>query len=314
LVSTMPDEELEKAIALIKAGNIDQGGKILVSLLKQNQQIERAWAWLYVYVKTDDQRIYCLKKVLELNPNHEKAKTALARLTKQQTFQLEPSPSAQENKLIAPKDTAEPTAKQKRRRKPKPKPEIQESEPTVEKSTKSAEPHVFKIENYKVVFTKPGENLFAKDKRTPNDFPEIDSGMYYGTKLVIGGVSITSFDYPNCVEEGRTLHKSQCYFCEFFSVSDCPIRRDPTILRDVIALYSQNRSYWQEYQERRDEIIDAIYSELKAHGRPLHYEILTKIVCDRYPKLKLNSRKIVHIMGWHTGKFECIGEGVYKAK
>lgn len=293
----MSDEELEKAIALIKAGNIDQGGKILVSLLKQNQQIERAWAWSFACVKTDDQRIYCLKKVLELNPGHTKAKAALT--------ELESKLNAKPEKVVVEQ------VKLKRRRKPKPAPMEQEHKPRPKKTPKPDEPHVFNPNNYNIIFTKPGENLFAKDKRA--HFPEIESGMY-GYKLVIGAIAITPFDYPECVEIGHILKKSKCYFCDFFSYADCPFRHDLYILHETQILFAQRRRYWQEDNERRHNIIDAIYKELKDHGRPLHYEVLTKIILDRYPRLRLNPQKILRFMGRHSEKFEWVDIGVYKAK
>ncbi len=308
----MVDNALEQVVSFIKAGNTEQGGKILVSLLKENQRLERAWAWLYACVKTDDQRIYCLKKVIELNPQHDRAKAALEKLMGQQNSQKDATSIATEEIKTqqAPKDNQpqEPTAKVKGR------------SPLPKKSTNAdreriANKNKIKVEFVKptIIFNKPDDLPYSFERPTPADLPDIESAMF-GTRLMIGGISITAHDYPRCIEAGRTLHKSQCHICEFFAESDCPIRRDPTLVRETQTLFAQNKRYLQEYQDRRDAVLDAIYHELKAHGRPLHYEVLAKIMRDRHPELRLNAKKLVHYMGWHPEKFEWVEKGVYKAK
>jgi hypothetical protein len=131
---------------------------------------------------------------------------------------------------------------------------------------------------------------------------------------LIGGIPITSFDYPQCVEIHRIPHKSECHNCEFFAIRDCPIQRNPMILKDVITLFAHNKRYVEEYEERRQIIIETIFTELKEHGRPLHYEVVSRILHDRHPNLKLNSLKVLHLMRWHPEKFEWVDKGVYKAK
>lgn len=146
-----------------------------------------------------------------------------------------------------------------------------------------------------------------------SDFPEISSGMF-GSRFIIGGISITPIDCPSCFEVGYTLNSSQCHFCEFYAQSDCPFRHDPTILHDAFILFGQNKRYWQIYQERREARLEAIYSELKGHGRPLHFEVLTRIIRDRYPHMHLNSRMIVHYLGRHPEMFEWVDRGVFRAR
>ena len=89
---------------------------------------------------------------------------------------------------------------------------------------------------------------------------------------------------------------------------------DPTILSETKALFARRKRYWLTNYERRQALIDAIYDELKAHGRSLHYEVLTKIVRDRYPKLKIKSGSVLRLMSSAPEKFEWIDRGVYKAK
>jgi hypothetical protein len=309
----MTDDPLEHAVNLIKSGDIDQGGKILASLLKENQKLERAWVWLYPCVKTDEQRIYCLKKVIELNPDHEKAKLALEKLIEQQI-----RPISSETKSPEPKiqNVAEPKIEQKPEKETKRK--IKREPFFQHKSKKMAKGRAFepiKVAFIKptIIFNKPDENPYAKTKYASSDFPDIDTSMF-GNSLAIGGIHINAHDYPECISAGYPFPKSQCHICEFFTASDCPIQRDPTILREVRVFFAQNVRNWQEDRDRRDAKIDAIYSELKAHGRPLHYEVVAKIMKDRYPKLRLNANMILHLMGRHPEKFEWVDIGVYKAK
>lgn len=304
---------LDRAIKLIEAGDTEQGGKILSDLLKENQDNENAWVWLHICVKLNDQKIFCLQKVLELNPNHPKAKAKLAKLIEQQNSIREPEPvTTKTNKISLPLDVIKPFAEKNRRRKTKSEPETTELEAISEESVKPNEPHEFNPNIYNVIFTKSGENLFAKENRKLNNFPEIDSGMY-GSKLVIGGVSITSYDYPKCVEVG-VIRRSQCLKCDFFSVSDCPIRRDSSILHDAKTIFRQNKRYQKENRERRDAAVDTIFNELKSHGRPLHYEVLAQIIRDRHPRLRLTPTMILRFMSWHPDKFEWVDTGVYRAK
>jgi len=311
----MTDNALEQAISLIKAGDFDQGGKILISLLKEDLTLEDAWWWLRYCVKTDDQQIYCLKKVLSLNPDHAGAKVGLEALLKRQTPQ---QPTQSEIVETTTQSDLEQVVKPKKKKKENKKVDEIGDSPKGTDETKKTE--ISKSERIrvafikpKVIFNKPGENPYSTKGMMPTDLPEVEGAMF-GTRLTIGGISITPHDYPRCIEAGRTLHKSQCHICEFFSVSDCPIRRDPTILREARTLFVQNKRYRQEKIEQHDAIIETIYNELREHGRPLHYEVLAKIIHDRHPRIKLTAWGIAKIMGNHPGKFEWVDTGVYRAR
>lgn len=298
----MSDELLEEAIRLIKQGQVEGGGKILANLLNKNARLQRAWAWMYACVKTDEQRIQCLKKVLEINPNNAKAKVVLLELEDRQTSTLSvidviPTETKELNNELEPKaGQAELVTK---------------VDP--EEFAESTEHHVFNPKNYHTISIKPDDNPFSKKRVIFTGLPEIESGMYSNT-LVIGGIALTPDDHPKCIEAGHKAGTSQCYICEFFSEVDCPIRRDPTILGEVRTLFSQNKRYWQEIRERQLAVIDAVYSELKMHGRPLHYEVLTSIMQDRHPKLRLSASNVLSLMKWHPEKFEKVEIGVYQAK
>ena len=76
-------EELKQAIQLIKSGEKEAGKNLLIRLVKNDPKNENAWLWLSS-VTNGEQRIYCLKKVLEINPQNEKTQAYLKQLTSQE--------------------------------------------------------------------------------------------------------------------------------------------------------------------------------------------------------------------------------------
>lgn len=74
-------ELLKQAIDLIKAGDKDAGGKILVTIVKQEPTNELAWLWLSVCVKTNKDKRYCLKQALKINPSNSQAIKALQKIS-----------------------------------------------------------------------------------------------------------------------------------------------------------------------------------------------------------------------------------------
>lgn len=371
----MGDEFLEYAINLVKNGNFKRAENILLGLLSQDKKNEDAWWWLHFCVKTDMQKVDCLQKILDINPENKGATLALAWLTAG-TIEIQSDQDGEESLISLDKDTAleklediqktqsdqnhkgplvstnkdatserlmdiqetqprrnEPERNNKERldlpdkdysiKRPaniqatqsgrnQPKQNNEDSFVLPDKNSISKEPHVFNIKIYKSVFPTLGKDIFVSSTKPLADFPEVESAMY-GTRLFIGGVSFSPFDYPKCVETEH-VHQSQCQTCEFFAKSDCPILNNSSLLHEVKILFALRKRDWQESRDRRDVVIDNIYSELKGHGRPLHYEIVSQIINDRYPKLKLSSWTILKIMTAHPEKFESTDRGVYKAK
>jgi hypothetical protein len=300
----MTTHDLDQAIGLIKTGEIELGGEILVRLLQQDPDNEIAWEWLHLCARTDEQSIYCLNKVLELNPDNQRARTALEKLSPQPESQSGSTyRKTRKDKLVGK------TKPQKKSDSP-PKDESQAlSENSPPSKPRQNRPEVEPTR----ILVRRGENLYDDSLSWLDELPEFDSAMF-GNHLSIGGVTISPYDYPECVEYGHPLPKSRCHICEFFSEKDCPIRRDQTIIEEVHTLYAQRKRYWQEYHKRSDSIAGAIYTELKDHGRPLHYELLAQIMQDRYPHLKLTPKRVLHIMRLNPNKFRWVDNGVYKAK
>ena len=74
------ETELKQAIDLIKAGSKQDALPILKTILKSDKDNERAWLWMTACANNVADRRYCLEQVLRINPNHEKAKAALAKM------------------------------------------------------------------------------------------------------------------------------------------------------------------------------------------------------------------------------------------
>ena len=81
--------ELEQAITAIKAGDTENGRKLLLGVLKVDQNNENAWLWMTKVVRSDSDRIKCLQRILQINPDNEAAKHGL-KLIEQKQGNLKP--------------------------------------------------------------------------------------------------------------------------------------------------------------------------------------------------------------------------------
>ena len=120
------------------------------------------------------------------------------------------------------------------------------------------------------------------EKRTTVGLPDVEAGMY-GNRFSIGDLVITPFDYPDCIEDGHLLNDQIVT-----SVSSLDMM---IVQYDMIQIYClmfthflQDRNdIWVVSDERRQSMVEAVYTELKGHGRPLHYDMLAKrIVKGQY--------------------------------
>lgn len=72
---------LQQAAKLYKNGEKRQAAKILSNLLKKEPDNASAWYGLALCLDDTDRKKYCLHKILDLNPDHEKAQQALNIIT-----------------------------------------------------------------------------------------------------------------------------------------------------------------------------------------------------------------------------------------
>ena len=71
---------LNKSIAAYKTDDITTASKLLAQVIKQDPNNERAWLWLSGIVSSDAERLFCIKRLLAINPENEIAKHGLTLL------------------------------------------------------------------------------------------------------------------------------------------------------------------------------------------------------------------------------------------
>ncbi len=71
---------LQQGIAAARAGQQAQARQLLQEAVKRDPRSEAAWLWLSSVAKDNQERIFCLKQLLAINPNNENAIKGLAQL------------------------------------------------------------------------------------------------------------------------------------------------------------------------------------------------------------------------------------------
>lgn len=72
--------KLQKAVAAIKAGDKQVGEQLVRDILATEPDNEAAWLWLATVVNSRNEKIRCLVRVLEINPDNDTAQQGVARL------------------------------------------------------------------------------------------------------------------------------------------------------------------------------------------------------------------------------------------
>ena len=89
---------IQQGVNVFKAGDSDTARKLLTEAVKQFPDDERAWGWMYNVSTTDEERISCLKQIIRINPQNEKANELLKEL-------LSTNPHLENTQLHNPGDT-----------------------------------------------------------------------------------------------------------------------------------------------------------------------------------------------------------------
>lgn len=93
LLPMSSDTKLSQAISLIKQGHKAEARHILTEIVETDTDNEIAWLWLSAAVDNNEDRITCLRNVLTINPENEKARKRLINL-QAATPEIEPSYTA----------------------------------------------------------------------------------------------------------------------------------------------------------------------------------------------------------------------------
>jgi twitching motility two-component system response regulator PilG len=76
-VATGSAELVQQAVSAAKIGNTAEARRLLVQLTQAEPDNETAWLWLSGVAESPQEALFCLDKVLELNPANERAKANL---------------------------------------------------------------------------------------------------------------------------------------------------------------------------------------------------------------------------------------------
>ena len=83
---------LQQGIAAARAGQQAQARQLLQEAVKRDPKSKAAWLWLSSVAKDNQERIFCLKQLLALDPNDENAIKGLKQLGVQVTAGAPPAP------------------------------------------------------------------------------------------------------------------------------------------------------------------------------------------------------------------------------
>src|SRR5947209_4680450 len=83
---------LQQGIAAARAGQQTQARQLLQEAVKRDPKSKAAWLWLSSVAKDNQERIFCLKQLLALDPNDDNAIKGLKQLGVQVTAGAPPAP------------------------------------------------------------------------------------------------------------------------------------------------------------------------------------------------------------------------------
>ena len=99
-------ETIRHITTLIRTGRIEDARPLLARLLQHNPQSEEGWLLLSMTVRGREKQIDCLHQVLRINPDHQLAKSRLAKLTRPPTTVPPPTVTAPPPSQVPPGSTA----------------------------------------------------------------------------------------------------------------------------------------------------------------------------------------------------------------
>lgn len=73
-------DRLSEAIAAIRWGDRIRAREMVYAILKDEPRNLTAWSWACEIASTHEERVYCLKQILEIDPSHKVARRYLAQL------------------------------------------------------------------------------------------------------------------------------------------------------------------------------------------------------------------------------------------
>jgi tetratricopeptide (TPR) repeat protein len=87
---------LQQGIAAARGGQADMARQLFRQAARLEPRNEAAWQWLITVAEDNNERSFCLKQLLTINPQNERAREALQRLSVEQPGQPAAAPAAQQ--------------------------------------------------------------------------------------------------------------------------------------------------------------------------------------------------------------------------
>lgn len=326
----MVSDDISRAKKYIDNGQVKRAERVLNHFLKQNPTSEAALLLLAYCVTSNNQKTLYLRRVLEINPRNSSAIQDLKRLS---SFQGSDNnlvmADEKDSKKTKRAKKVEPTFEPKKeklksgRRKSKKEEAATEFVEAAKNTSKVEKPRKKKETKPKeketvspppeYVRKSPEDNFFYGYREGIDVSSRLETGMF-GKTIVVDGIRISQYDGPPCFYLKKKQIYLQCNSCTFFSPHNCLLRYDEFLLDDIRRFTEIREERAEAIEKRRRIITRTIQKELKAHGRPLHYSVIAKIIMSRYPKFRLNARGIFHYLLRHPELFEKVDSGVYRAK
>ena len=144
VVCNKAEDILNQAIGLIKKGQKKTAGSLLASIVETNPKNDMAWFYLSSCVELPDQKEYCFKRALEINPDNQQAQKGLI------SGDIIPGNSNEKNRKAISTDKAHPISTARKIEKEivpseshshDPKPELVKAQPL---EVAQAKPHLAK--------------------------------------------------------------------------------------------------------------------------------------------------------------------------
>lgn len=328
----MISDDINTALRYIKSGDYPKAHSTLKRVINHDPLNERAWLLLAICVETNDEKIDCLEKALEIDPRSYLIRNfigqieSIGRITRRvesliigivegEAIILE---RGSNNNPTTETDSAKPTTKFHRKSEAKyfPKPNW------MNYRTRLSHRARYKIERFvpiKVEYRSPqvitinqGHDFFFGFKQGMNQSSRNNTGVF-GKTIIIDGVYVFPYSGPECIRVGRNRYDHDCEECEFFSPIDCILRYDEFLADDLNRLTAIQQIRNAIKIKKRLRVANIIHKELRAHGRPLHYTYIADIIRTHYPKLKISTHGVYVTIRWHPELFERVDKGVYRA-
>jgi hypothetical protein len=101
-------DKLAQAIEMIKAGQKNDGLRLLIEIVKEDPRNERAWLWLGGTLPDVEKRKDCLRRVLQINPDNQQASRMLRELESVRRKEQHSAPPPQPQETSAPAEEQRP--------------------------------------------------------------------------------------------------------------------------------------------------------------------------------------------------------------